>query len=84
MEDGRRIKGWPYLWGPRDAAAVEESLAVEVDEVEGSRTSLSPADFRSAMPRRPTPSGRQRAGAGAAGWSWSWFLSGVERAMGSG
>lgn len=47
-------------------------MAVEVVEVEGSRTSLSPADVRSAMPRRPTPSGRQRAGAGAAG---SLFLS---------
>jgi hypothetical protein len=70
-------KGWPYLWGPV-AAVAGKKVAVEVVEVEGSRTSLSPADVRSAMPRRPTPSGRQWAGASAAG---PWFLSEVEKAI---
>lgn len=62
-------KGWSYLWGPVAVVAVAgKKVAVDVVEVEeGSRTSLSPADVRSAMPRRPTPSGRQWAGASAAG-----------------
>jgi hypothetical protein len=56
------------LCEPGEAAA---AVTVEVDEaleVGGSRTSLSPADVRSAMPRLPTtPSEGQWAGAGRRG-----------------
>ncbi|CEI41352.1 unnamed protein product [Fusarium venenatum] len=60
-------KGWPYLWGPVAAVAGKKVAVEDVEVEEGSRTSLSPAVVRSAMPRRPTPSGKQWAGANAAG-----------------
>ncbi|CAF3642964.1 unnamed protein product [Fusarium graminearum] len=62
-------KGWPYLWGPVAVVAVAgKKVAVDVVEVEeGSRTSLSPADVRSAMPQttyaiRRVVGGRERGG----------------------
>lgn len=91
----------PYLWEPGDTAVAGGRWAAEVEdeviEVEGSRASLSPADVRSAMPRRPTtPSGGQRAGAGRRGsgrrerrgrsWllSWGRDQGGREEWMGEG
>lgn len=67
-----RAENSRYLWEAGDTADAEAGAVVEAIDVEGSRTSLSTADVRSAMPglRHQEGSGQARGGNSRNGERW--------------